>query len=515
MTVLTDHYLDTTDASRQKCESTKPACPRTSGDHHLFTVSLLLILIILLLPALSNAQEIRNTSLFGWEEQTRNMIKDRYHNYGGVFYDRGLYRFTTQERTREHELELISRDFTSADDYIWFYKKGNSFRTFAGSYNHGEFLHGLTIRNHIPLSDKLEIPLKFTRRHDYYSDRALLELGLVYNVSGRHYAGLSHTLTEQKPDLDAAFYYRFGSDSGGFVHLEFTFLDWSNNAVYELSRRRGDSLAELRKFEVKPYLISVKAASPVILNLRGEIVAGVQTLQESSVQGIAELDEPFSDRERTRYFGVLVEYAVPYFTAGVSFQHRFASFSRGNADMNNFGQPIDYGNYQIHNSLGFFISANYRGFYLDNWFWANYNRDNQFDNYEDRFRGEYQFYPFDFEENRIQMRNRAGYDRGSSGFLAAIEWSADYRDFLSGIVNHPSFGRVKAYDYREFYRRILSERTERLTFFTGYRFSQYFHFEIGVSINVDGDLYRGNYNRDVKFDPTRFGGGFGRLVLFW
>lgn len=468
----------------------------------------------LFLPPDSKAQQIRHNSLFGWEERTKHIIKDRYHNSGGIFYDRGLYRFTTPEMTREHELELISRDFTTLDDYNWFYKSENSFRGFAGSYNLGEFLHGATVRNKIQASENITIPLQFTRRYDLHSDRALIVLGFDYNISDKHSAGISHTLTEQKPDLDATFYYRFGEIPHGFVQLEFSALDWANNASYELSRRRGDPFPELRNYEIKPYLFSLKASSPVINNIRGEIMGGVQTVQQSVTQGIEGLEIPFRDRERTRYLGVLLEYAIPHFTVAVTWQHRYASFSRRNTEDLTV-EPINYGNYQIHNSLGLMLSFNYNGFYLDNWIWRNYNRDKQFDEYKKRYYNVFQTYPFDFEENRIQMRNRAGYDPGDRGFRAALEWSADYRNFLRGTVDHPNFGIVDAFDYRENYIRQISHRQERLTLIIGYRFTENIYTEIGVSYDVDGDVYRGAFDQALNQNPSRFDGGFGRLVLYW
>jgi hypothetical protein len=475
---------------------------------------LLPLLLLLQLPTETSAQDTRHTTLFGWEERTQHIIKDRYHNHGGIFYDRGLYRFTTPGMTREHELDLITLDFTTVDDYNWFYRRENSLRGFAGSYNLGEFIHGAVIRNQVPITDNLRLPIHFTRRYDMHSDRALLELAFDYNISGRHNAGISHTLTEQKPDLDATFYYRFGDFSEGFAQIEFTALDWGNNAAYELSQRRGTVAPELQKYEVSPFLFSIRASFPVIGNLRSEVVGGFQTPQQSVAESVEGSDEMFRDRERTRYLGLLLEYAIPGFTTAVSWQHRYARFSRTNAE-EEFDEPVDYGNFQVHNSLGLFVSFSYRGFFIDNWLWRNYNRDKQFDEHEERFRSEFRIYPFDFEENRTQMRNRLGYDPVDRGFKAAVEWSADYRDFLRGTVDHPSHGIIHAFDYRSHYIRHLSNRQERLSLFIGYRFTRDIYFEAGASYDVDGDVYRGAFDQAYNETPSRFDGGFGRLVLYW
>jgi hypothetical protein len=489
---------------------------KTYNIHHLnmaFRI-LFVFLVIAVIPVELLAQQTRHTSIFGWEEQTQHMIKNRYHNYGGIFYDRGLYRFTTPEMTREHELDLITRDFTTVNDYDWYYNRSNSFRGFAGSYNLGKFLHGAVVRNYIRATENLDIPLTFTRRFDLHTDRALLELGADYNISGDHNAGITHTVTEQKPDLDATFYYRFGHYPRGYIQVEFTPLDWANNASYELSERRGDPFPGLQNHKVKPYLFSIKASTHSIHNMRGELTAGIQTVRESETDGFEDIEEPFRDRDRTRYLGILLEYAIPQFTAAVSWQHRYARFSRSNLEFTS-DEPIHYGNRQTHNSLGLFLSYNYRGFYLDNWIWRKYNRDKQFDNVEERFRSGFQTYPFDFEENRIKMRNRLGYDPGERGFLAALEWSADYRDFLRGTVDHPSYGIVHAFDYRDHYIRQLSERQERLTFFFGYRFTENAWFELGVSYDADGDKYRGAFDQAMNQNSSRFDGGFGRMMLYW
>src|SRR5690625_7894081 len=64
----------------------------------------------------STGYEPMRQTLFGWEEETRLMIMNRYHNYGGIFYDRGLFRFTTPPFTKEHDINLISYNFTPIEE---------------------------------------------------------------------------------------------------------------------------------------------------------------------------------------------------------------------------------------------------------------------------------------------------------------------------------------------------------------------------------------------------------------
>ncbi len=505
MELISQPFITVRDYSKRKFE---PGY-RTA---RILPAAILLALLIKTLYPLQAEAQIR-TTLFGWEEETRWMITDRYHNYGGPFYDRGLFRFTTPSMTKEHDIDLITYNYSTADDYLWYYEPDTSFRTFFGSFNLGQFIQGAEVRNTVPVGGRVEMPLHFVRRYDMRQDRMLVLLGFNFQIRENHTAGLLHTLTEQKPDLDATFWYRFGEWQNGAVQLEVTALDWANNAAYDLGQRRGTDDPELRRHELRPWLFSFKASSPEYNNLRGELMAGIQTPLQTVGEFEEGSEESFRDRSRNRYIGALIEYAEERFTVGFNWRYRYASFSRENVE-EDFNLAVDKGNRQIESSLGAFVALQRGHFYLHNWLWRTFNRDVQRDEHETRHSSGIQLYPFDFSENRWMMRNRLGYDPGERGFLLAVEWSADYRNFLGDDYEYG--GTIsKAIPYRGFYRFVLTSYNERLTLMFGYRFSRRAFLMVGASYDVDGDLEGGWTTAHVRDKPQRFDGGFGRLMLFW
>ncbi len=461
-------------------------------------------------------QQKRHTSLMGWEHQKQLLILDRYHNYGGVFYDRGLFRFTTPSMIEHHDLDLITYGFSSHDDYHWYMDPDNSFRAFGGSFNIGEFLHGAELRNYIPLSENLTLPLKILRRYDMRQDRAMAFLGLTYRFHEDHSIGIRHTLTEQKPDLDITFHYSFGDLQTGGLQFELTALDWANNAAYDLGQRRGDQPPEMKRYETQPYLFSVRAASPTIQNFRGEWVAGIQTPQRFVAESMPEKYENQSFRDRTiaRYTGMLVEYASPYFTAAFSWMHSYTRFSRTNTDESP-AEPVNYGNFQNRHNLGLFLSVNYRSFYSENRIWYQRNRDRQFDHVRSENLSGVQVYPFNFRENRWMMQYRIGYDPASRGWKTALEFSSDYRKPLSGIIERADGSIARGLPYHLQYPHSLDERNERLTLYIGYRFTRQIFILFGASADLDREVIVEEADSQRIIRPGIFDGGFGRLVLYW
>ena len=475
----------------------------------------LFLMLLVIKPGFIHAQDLRQISLLGWEEQKKMMLLDRYHNYGSIFYDRGLFRFTTPPMIEHHDLDLITYGFSEIDDHRWFYNRETGFRAFGGSFNVGEYLHGAELRHDVSISENLNLPMHSYRRYDMRQDRMLLTLGLDYNLHGQHTIGLQHTLTEQKPDLDATLYYRFRDLPSGGIQLEFTALDWANNPAYNLGQRRGDVIPEMRKYEQSPFLFSMKAVSPDIRNVRGELVAGIQTPLQAVAESLPEKsDESFRDRDRARYIGALVQYAVPGFTAALSWRHTYTRFNRTNAEAG-FSEPVDYGNEQTRQFIGGFVSLSYRNFHFDNWIWYNFNRDRQFDRFETRFLFDEQVYPFHYREDRWMMRNRVSLDPGERGFKIAIEWSADYRNPLSGIIERPDGSAARGLPYHLQYPYSIGERNERLTLFLGYRFTEHTFIIFGASADLDREVFVERENRRERIRPTIFDGGFGRLVFYW
>lgn len=453
-------------------------------------------------------------TLLGWEDEKKQFILNRYQSFGGIFYDRGLFRFTTPRFTDEHDLDLLTYNFTPDQHYRWYYNEENSFRTFMGSFNLGQFLHGAEVRNYIELNDNITVPLRFLKRYDMRADRSLVFLGLNYKLKNNHTIGVSHTLNETKPDLDATFYYLYGDLRSGGIQVEFTALDWGNNGAYELGDRRGTETPELRKYSVKPYLFSFKANSPSFNNFRAEAVGGVQTILRATGEFMPEEnpDITFEDSDMARYAGVLLEYALPNVTVATTFRHSYTTFSRISLD--EMDNPVDYGNRQIQNSFGGFLGLSYKNFYTQNWIWRNYNLDVQRDEHETNVVDGFDVYPFDFREFRLQMRLRVGYNLNRRGFTTALQFSSDYRRPTENFnIYDDVFSR--GYPYRIFYQQTLRLKNERLTYQFGYRFSEKTYIELGLSIDLDGDIIGTYWDTPFTENRSRFDGGFGRFVINW
>ncbi len=480
-------------------------------------VVLVLVLLFLvaagaLLPASTASAQMRNT-LFGWEEWTKLMILDQSHNFGGLFYDRGLFRYTTHDMTKEHDLDLLTYEYTSLDHYDWYYSDDDGFRAYTGSMDLGKFLTQFELRNRRELTDRLNMNIRILRRYDMRADRALLWLGFDYRLRKNQTIGIRQTLTEQKADLDFTLFYRYGTLASGMIQLEAGVLDFGNNAIYALSESRDRDFEESRKYHRNPFLFSFKATSPEWNGFRGEAMGGILTTSDAQVGLQSQIDDNTRDRQYGRYAGALVEWSRGMFTTSVNWQYHYARFRRENFT-DNFDEPTDYGNMQFQNRIGGFIGLERGRIQFHNWIWFARVRDRQHDEHREDFWRDYQTYPFDFRENRTMMKNRILYMPQTRGTIVGLEWSADYRNFLSNPLHHPDLGAIYAFDYRNTYPHQLDRRNERLTLLFGYRFNERTYLLMGASYDIDGDMYGGSFDNRIH-DRSYFDGGFGRLIMKW
>ncbi|MFO8030733.1 MAG: hypothetical protein R6U28_12810 [Cyclonatronaceae bacterium] len=480
------------------------------------TPTLVLFFLVLtgsLLPAAPASSQMRNT-LFGWEEWTRLMILDQSHSHGGLFYDRGLFRYTTPDMTKEHDLDLVTYEFTSLDQYGWYYSGEDGFRAYTGSMDLGKFLTSFELRNRRELTGRLSMNIRVLRRYDMRADRALLWLDFDYRLRDGQTVGIRQTLTEKKSDLDFTLYYRYGSLDRGFIELEATLPDFGNNAIYALSESRDRDFEESRKYHRWPLLFSFRASTPEWHGLRGEALGGILTRSQAQVGLQSRADDNTRDRQNARYAGALLEWSGSGITAALTWQYHYAQFDRENFT-DNFDEPIDYGNMQYQSRLGGFLGLEKGRIRLQNWIWRARVRDRQRDEHHERFySGSYQIYPFDFKENRTMMKNRILYMPETRGMLGGLEWSADYRDFLDDTFVSDRWGSIRGFSYRRQYPFQLDDANERITLLFGYRFSPNIHLIMGASYDIDGDMYGGSF--DNRIHPrSYFDGGFGRLTMTW
>ncbi len=447
-------------------------------------------------------------TLFNWEQQIRWMILDQYSSYGGPEFGHGLFRHTTHSMQTEHDLDLFTYRFTPFEQYRWHYTENQRFRTYFGSLDLGLFAVNNEYRMEAQPSDRFSVPVHLQRTFDGRQDRALLYSGLNFHISENHQIGLHHTLTEHKADLDAILTYQFGTVQDGFISVDAGILDWTNRFIQQLSEHRDRDYTNRRVFNINPYYFSATVSTPVWRGFRAEVLGGVLTQTEAERGPLRRPQQRVLDRNRANYSGALIEYGNPTLTAGLTWQHTYNRFSRVSvsSEASNY---VDYGNRQNQQTLGAYFALRYRNLHLQNWFSGSYFRDQRFDIVE----REEDLYPFDFQEHRYYMKNRFIRNPSDRGFIAGVEWNADYRDIFDEFYVEEWNRYVAGYDYRRYYRYQVRPRNERVTIIIGYRLSSRTMFKTGFSIDIDGDLEKAT--GDTRDDPRRFDGGFFRIMAIW
>jgi len=481
-------------------------------------------LVLVIPPLLSavQAQQQNNLSpratLSGWENHLRVHILDRTNNKGGFYYDRGLFRMHTPDMTIEYEIDLFTYRFSYFDDYDWL-SAGNGFRSFVGSLNTPIFAVRSEFRNSIRVTDNSDLDIWAYQQEDIRARRGLFILGYSHRFRDMHTVGLSHTLGNTKTDLDASFFYRFGNRDQGIIEAEVTLLDWANNIVTGLSTERQTEFEILHTYSRRPNLFTLRLESPTIWRFRGEAVAAFQPRSEAEVSQRDFPVENFILEEWVNYQAALFEVHFPGGTAGAIYQRTFARMQREPAPGSEY--VLDYGNRQIQQRGGFYLTWQWRDFGLEQWFWIERNRDQQFDENPDAYAAQDpnvrfydrrpNFYPFDFNEIRRFNKSRIFYKPEGRLLSVYLEHNGDWRT--------PAFDdnstTVRAISYRNYYPNHIVARNERLTLGIGFRFTDNTRLTVGASLDLDGDKYTGWGTPREDPRPAVFDGGFGRFQMVW
>jgi hypothetical protein len=481
-----------------------------------------LILILLPVKAQGQAQEndLRSprATLSGWENHLRIHILDRSNNKGGFYYDRGLFRMHTPDMTMEYELDLFTYRFSYFDDYDWI-NSANGFRSFVGSLNTPIFAVRSEFKNRISVTDNSDFDIQVYQQEDIRARRGLFILGYTHRIGEIHAAGVRHTLGNKKTDLDASFFYRFGNRDTGTITADVTLLDWANNIVTGLSTERQSEFEILHTYSRRPNLFTLRLKSPVIWRFRGEAVAAVQPRSEAEVSLRDFPDENFILEEWVNYQAALFEVLFPGGTAGAIYQRTFTRMQREPAPGSEY--VLDYGNRQIQQRGGFYLTYRWRDFGLEQWFWIERNRDQQFDENPDAYAAQdpnVRFYdrrpdryPFDFNEIRRFNKSRIFYAPEGRLLSVYLEHNGDWRT----PAYDETSSTVRAISYRNYYPNHIVSRNERLTLGIGFRFTDNAKLTVGASLDLDGDRYTGWGTPREDPRPAVFDGGFGRLQMVW
>ena len=457
-------------------------------------------------------------TLKGWENNLRLTIKDRSNNVGGFYYDRGLFRMHTPEMSPEHALDIFTYRFSYFEDYEWL-KSDNGFRTFAGSLNTPVFVVQSEFKSTLSTSDNGNFSIHAVQQEHLRAKRGLFLLGYIHRLGDMHSVGISHTLGQQKTDLDATFSYIFGTEETGWITADVTLLDWANNFVSELSTERQSEFEIRQTYSRKPYLFTLRLESPQVWIFRGEAVASFQPRSAAEVSRRDFPGENFRLEDWVNYQGALLEARFPGGTAGVIYQRTFARMEREPAPGSDY--QLDYGNRQVQQRAGLYLTYKWKSFGIEQWFWIERNRDQQFDENPDAYATQDSNvrsydnrpdrYPFDFNEMRRFNKTRLFYEPEGRLISLFLEHNGDWRT--------PAFdgqsSTVRAISYRNYYPNHIVARNERLTLGVGFAFSEHANLTLGVSLDLDHDLYNGWGNRRPDASPAYFDGGFGRLQVMW
>ena len=475
------------------------------------------ILTLLVAFVWSDAFSQQSATIFEWEKNIQLFIKDRANNYGGTYYNRGLFRMHTPPMDMEYQLDIFTYRFSLFDDYEWS-RSDNGFRSYVGSLSTTNFAVFSEVKNRVELSEKSVVTINAYQQEDLRVKRGLISLGYIYRFGSHHSAGISHFLGQQKNDLDASFFYRYNPPDRGSIKLKYTALDWANNIVSGLNETRGSNFEKLHRYTKHPSFFSFNARSPHVGRFRGELAAGYQP--ESSALVIRNgPDQNNSVRnDWVNYQSALLEASFNRATIGIVYQRTFARMEEFPADNSNF--DLDYGNSQQQVRGGFYLQFEVGSFGAEQWFWIERNSDLQFDSNPEAYVEQdpvftetgrsASLYPFHFREVRRFNKSRIFFSPASSPFTFILEHNGDWR-----TPENKSGNRAAAREYRNYYPNHILERNERLTFSTEIKFSDRALLLLGASIDLDGDKLHGFGWEREDAEYALFDGGFGRFTIRW
>lgn len=441
-------------------------------------------------------------------------IKDRSNNFGGYYYNRGLFRMHTPNMALEYQLDLFTYRFSYFDDYEWFNQE-NGFRSFVGSLNTPVFAVKSELKNSLKTGENGSVLIHGYQQEDLRANRGLFTIGYAHHLGRNHNIGIMHSLGQKKTDLDATMFYSYGTGNSGKITAEITLLDWANNFASNLTEERKSEFEIRHSYSRKPYQFTLRLESPQFWIFRGEAVASVQPRSRAEVSEKELPGQNYITDDWVNYQAALLEATFRGGSAGVIFQRTFARMQREPAE--NSGYELDFGNRQKKLRGGIFFTWQWRSFGVEQWFWIERNEDRQFDENPEAYIEQdpnisnSNRYPFNFKEIRRFNKTRIFYKPEGKFLSAFIEHNGDWRkpayDGLSETV--------RAVGYRTYYPNHIVPRNERLTLGFGFRFSERSNLTLGASLDLDNDLNHGfGYARENP-KPAVFDGGFGRLQILW
>jgi len=443
-------------------------------------------LTLIVLP--SFAQNPLQATLEGWEDGVQRAIGDRYHAYGGIYYDRGLFRPLTPDMDGEYILDEATAGFTLVEDSR-FYSSRYGFRFYAASIDKSRFITYGYFRAAVPVKGKHTLRVEGVQQEDLRGRRSFINLGYEYQITGKHRFGGAVSGAAYKPDIDLSLHYQYGSKKSGLARIQYTMLDVANNLIF--NTLGVDPVLEdtTRSYSSSPGMFSMRLFSPKWNNIRAELVGGHQTQAQALVQSQAAPDTSFYWDDSASYFGALIEYYVsPVVTIGLSHRYTSNDIVRGSPENSAFSS--DYTSEQWSRRTGVFAVGVHKEFQADFWYTFSKSKDAQAGtDYDQANIQEDMDYRRDESLLEVRLR-RMPFD---SGVLAGID------------LRFHHLSENEDAEIIDGYRKFTHlENGQRSTITLGYQFRQDSYFEFGMSYDFDGD------KKDQRFD-----GAFLRLMILW
>ena len=434
----------------------------------------------------------RSATLRGWHTEIRTAVRDRRHAYGGLFFDRGVFRRLTPGMDHEYDIDLLTYGYTPADDAVW-YARAHGIRTFMGSIHKSRFATRTRFRHEIQLMDRHTALLDAMQQEDLTAQRFFIEVGYAYQVAAQHHIGFSQTVASYKPDLDLTLFYTYQAPPIGTLRAELALLDVANNLIFE--RLGVDPVLEdtVRTYRRRPLLLDLTWRSPLIGPLRVEATVGIQPAARARVRSQQDSGVDFRWGERLRYAGALVEYRHPLATGGVIYHHTFSGMAREAEAA--AGSDTKYSAQQSSHAATIYALAPIWRLRVGLWLTTERYSDNQSGT---GFEGATIPSALRYRERRVTFQARADYIP-RRGVRAGLAYLVDHRRFTDGasLMN-------------EYLRFLPWSPNGRIAANVGYRFGDSGYVIVGVAYDVGGDPFYGDDRGPVRYD-----GGFGRVVVTW
>lgn len=457
--------------------------------------------------ALGLAQDnsIKHATLKGWTNDVKRVIYHKEGQFGGRFYQHGLFRFFTSEMDYEYDMDMFTIHPTLMDAYS-FWNSDNGLQSTFGSLNYQRFVIRTKFRNTIPLKENSYVRLLGVHEVDLRADHFFFHPGYYKKLGGSHVLGAHHTLSKNKDDLDFSLFYHVGTKKSGMFEAEVSILDWANNLVHSLITNSDRTYDTKQRYSRQPFLFSFQAESPEHPFLRAEVSAGIQTESKARVVRFETPDSSFTNREQAHYLGGLIEFFRPNFTAGVTYQRRFTRMHRY-PDAASSQYPLDFSNREAMNRVGSYITTElWNRIHIEQWTWYEYNEDQLIGSSVPEG-----WQPFHYREDRLRMKSMLLYKRPSEGFQGGFELNLDHRYVLG-----EKHGSTINIDFRRNYPDQVSGNNQRITFKIGYHRGKKIDLMTGVSYDIDGDLLSGWGTPSPNADePSRFDGAFAQVTIRW